>query len=78
MGREPGIGPAQLTCPNTDTDHSEQTVPVLFAPLFFVGRAVPQGGADPAEIPRWVEEGRQRAVPARQRPLGRRSDAALI
>ena len=21
MGREPGIGPAQLTCPNTDTDH---------------------------------------------------------
>ena len=34
MGREPGIGPAQLTCPNTDTDRSDQSVPVLFAPLF--------------------------------------------
>ena len=32
--REPGIGPAQLTCPNTDTDHSDQSVPVLFTPLF--------------------------------------------
>jgi hypothetical protein len=29
VGREPGIGPAQLTCPNTDTDHSNQSVPVL-------------------------------------------------
>ena len=38
MGREPGIGPAQLTCPNTDTDHSDQGVPVLFAPLFLEGR----------------------------------------
>ena len=38
MGREPGIGPAQLTCPNTDTDHSDQSVPVLFAPLFLEGR----------------------------------------
>ena len=37
MGREPGIGPAQLTCPNTDTDHSDQSVPVLFAPLFLEG-----------------------------------------
>jgi len=38
VGREPGIGPAQLTCPNTDTDHSDQSVPVLFAPLFLKGR----------------------------------------
>ena len=38
MGREPGIGPAQLTCPNTDTDHSDQSVPVLFALLFLEGR----------------------------------------
>ena len=28
---------AQLTCPDTDTDHSDQTVPVLFAPLFLEG-----------------------------------------
>ena len=41
MGREPGIGPAQLTCPNTDTDHSDQSVPVLFASLFLDGRVVP-------------------------------------
>ena len=40
VGREPGIGPAQLTCPNTDTDHSDQSVPVLFAPLFLEGRYV--------------------------------------
>jgi hypothetical protein len=33
------MGPAQLTCPNTDTDHSDQSVPVLFAPLFLKGRA---------------------------------------
>jgi len=39
VGREPGIGPAQLTCPNTDTDHSDQSVPVLFAPLFLEGLA---------------------------------------
>ena len=38
MGREPGIRPAQLTCPNTDTDYSDQSVPVLFAPLFLEGR----------------------------------------
>ena len=31
--------PAQLTCPNTDTDHSDQSVPVLFAPLFLEGRS---------------------------------------
>ena len=37
-GPEPGIGPAQLTCPNTDTDHSDQSVLVLFAPLFLEGR----------------------------------------
>ena len=36
-GREPGIGPAQSACPNTDTDHSDQSVPVLFAPLFLEG-----------------------------------------
>ena len=41
MGREPGIGPAQLTCPNTDTDHSDQSVPVLFAPLFLEDRHPP-------------------------------------
>ena len=41
-GTRAGIGPAQLTCPNTDTDHSDQTVPVLFAPLF------PEGA--PAEL----------------------------
>ena len=29
--------PAQLTCPDTDTDHSDQSVPVLFAPLFLKG-----------------------------------------
>jgi hypothetical protein len=40
VGREPGIGPAQLTCPNTDTDHSDQSVPVLFAPLLLEGRLV--------------------------------------
>ena len=40
MGREPGIGPAQLTCPNTDTDHSDQSVPVLFAPLFLEGQVL--------------------------------------
>ena len=38
MGREPGICPAQLTCPNTDTDHSDQGVPVLLALLFLEGR----------------------------------------
>jgi len=32
------MGPAQLTCPNIDTDHSNQSVPVLFAPLFLEGR----------------------------------------
>jgi hypothetical protein len=37
VGREPGIGPAELTCPNTDTDHSDQSVPVLFAPLLLEG-----------------------------------------
>ena len=41
-GREPGIGPAQLTCPNTDTDHSDQSVPVLFAPLFLEGLSPPR------------------------------------
>jgi hypothetical protein len=35
------IGPAQLTCPNPDTDHSDQSVPVLFAPLFLEGRRAP-------------------------------------
>ena len=34
--------PAQLTCPNTDTDHSDQRVPVLFAPLFLEGRDGPE------------------------------------
>jgi hypothetical protein len=37
VGREPGSGPAQLTCPNTDTDQGDQGVPVLFAPLFLEG-----------------------------------------
>ena len=55
MGRESGIGPAQLTCPNTGTDHSDQCVPVLFAPLFLEGRhayatRLRQGGADPAQV----------------------------
>ena len=27
LGREPSSGPAQLTCPNTDTDHSGKSVP---------------------------------------------------
>jgi hypothetical protein len=27
---------ARLTCPKTDTDHSDQSVPVLFAPLFLL------------------------------------------
>ena len=40
MGREPGIDPTQLTCPNTDTDHIDQTLPVLFAPLFLEGLVV--------------------------------------
>jgi hypothetical protein len=40
--REPGIGPAQLTCPNTDTDHSDQSVPVLFGPLFLEGQGGPR------------------------------------
>jgi hypothetical protein len=43
VGREPGIGPTQLTCPNTDTDHTDQTLPVLSAPLFLEGRVC--GGA---------------------------------
>jgi hypothetical protein len=30
-----------LTCPNTDTDHSDQSVPVLFAPLFLEDRHPP-------------------------------------
>ena len=38
MGRDPGIGSRQLICPNTDTDHSDQSVPVPFAPLFLEGR----------------------------------------
>jgi hypothetical protein len=29
-----------LTCPNTDTDHSDQSEPVLFAPLFPEGRGL--------------------------------------
>lgn len=33
MGREPGIGPAQLTCPDADTDDGDQTVQVVFASL---------------------------------------------
>jgi hypothetical protein len=45
VGRERGSGPAQLTCPNTDTDHSGQSVPVLFAPLFLKGRPPPKGKA---------------------------------
>jgi hypothetical protein len=45
MGREPGIGPAQLTCPNTDTDHGDQSVPVLFAPLFLEGRVLTAAAA---------------------------------
>ena len=36
-GREPSIGPAQLTCPNTGTGHSDQSMPVLFALLFLEG-----------------------------------------
>ena len=28
------------TCPKTDTDHSDQSVPVLFAPLFLEGRFI--------------------------------------
>ena len=43
MGQEPGIGPAQLTCPNTDTDHSDQSVPVLSAPLLLEGRERAEG-----------------------------------
>ena len=31
-------GSAQLTCPNTDADHSDQSVPGLFAPPFLEGR----------------------------------------
>ena len=27
-----------VDCPDTDTDHSNQSVPVLFAPLFLDGR----------------------------------------
>jgi hypothetical protein len=38
VGREPGSGPAQLTCPDTDTAHSDQSVPVLFVLLFLKGR----------------------------------------
>ena len=41
MGREPGIRPTQLTCPNTNTDYSDQSVPVLFVPLFLEGRDCP-------------------------------------
>src|SRR5215472_9274617 len=32
--------PPRLTCPKTDTDHSDQGVPVLFAPLFLEGRFI--------------------------------------
>ena len=41
-GIEPGSGPAQLTRPNTDTDHSDQSVLALFAPLFLEGREIPE------------------------------------
>jgi hypothetical protein len=36
-----------LTCPNTDTDDSSQSVPVLFAPLFLESR---HGGRVPAGL----------------------------
>ena len=43
MGQEPGIGPAQLTCPDTDADHSDQSVPVLFVPLLLEVIFYPSG-----------------------------------
>jgi hypothetical protein len=51
VGREPGIGPAELTCPNTDTDHSDQSVPVLFAPLLLEGRITRDGGQHGHGVP---------------------------
>ena len=41
--------------PNTDTDHSDQSVPVLFAPLFLEGRH-----SSRAERPAWKRRGGQR------------------
>jgi hypothetical protein len=35
-----------LICPNTDTDHSDQSVPVLFALLFLEGRDAARQLAD--------------------------------
>ena len=64
VGREPSIGPAQLTCPNTDTDHSDQSVPVLFAPLFLEGREHPAQAAG--------------ALPRPDRGLGDRAVAAPL
>jgi hypothetical protein len=41
-GTRASSGPAQLTCPNTDTDHSDQSVPVLFAQI--KSHRPPRGG----------------------------------
>jgi hypothetical protein len=64
VGREPGSGPAQLTCPNTDTDHSDQSVPVLFVPLFLEGLV--HRGRDGAPLPHYPG---QQPADQRIRPL---------
>jgi hypothetical protein len=51
VGRDPGIGPAQLTCPNTDTDHSDQSLPVLSTQLFLEDGVVPPRASNYFGIP---------------------------
>ena len=47
-------GPAQLTCPDTDTDHSDQSVPVFVVPLFLEADQIvlprPQFGDQPVAV----------------------------
>ena len=71
MGREPGICPAQLTCPNTDTDHSDQGVPVLFALLFLEGR-VPRSGLNGRAGRRAAFSSQIRSFPGRPPPAASR------
>jgi hypothetical protein len=71
-----------LTCPNTDTDHSDQGVPVFFVPLFLEGRIllsrrrrIPGGGPATFLEPGQLTAATRRPVPRAQ--LGRRATIAL-
>jgi hypothetical protein len=65
---------AQLTCPNTDTDHSDQSVPVLFAPLFLEGHHRPMlhCAADPSAPAAWCSAPAPVRDRSRLRPRGQR------